>query len=175
MFGNSAAVLVSNPERWPMISDATSNEKVRLARLFSSKKSKAQQKKIDFKFASVPDFVDWWHSQFTVQSGSCAYCQTSIVVIANLIKAEHLSVRKVRGGACRGPVLELDRKDPKGPYAPANCALACYYCNNDKSYIYDGDTYRQFFGPARKKHFEFLAAKHLGKSGQIDIQAPSTG
>ncbi|WP_143275302.1 hypothetical protein [Bradyrhizobium canariense] len=52
---------------------------------------------------------------------------------------------------------ELERKNPDAGYSPENCTLICYYCNNDKSYVYSEDEYRQFFAPARARHFDYLA------------------
>lgn len=139
---------------------AVCDDALRLVKLFNSKKSAAKKKNVGFEFEGVTDFVNWWQGQET----KCSYCETSIAIIARLIEGQHLPARNVRGEARRGPVLELDRKDPKGPYSKENCALACYYCNNDKSYIYDSDSYRKFFGPARRRHFDFLAAQCLNSS-----------
>jgi hypothetical protein len=44
-------------------------------------------------------------------------------------------------------------------YSPNNCVLACYYCNNDKSYITNGDDYKINFGKNRKKYFRMLMNK----------------
>ncbi|WP_347265460.1 hypothetical protein, partial [Nitrobacter sp.] len=110
---------------------------------------------IDFQFESADDFVNWWREQ----PAECAYCQTPIVLVKKLIEAGRLTVRKVKGEGVRGPVLELDRMDPKRPYSRLNCALACYCCNNDKSYIYDAKTYREYFGPSRNRHFRDLEAQ----------------
>lgn len=143
-----------------MTSSLLKEDVYRLSKLFSSKKSAARTKGVRFEFKDVNDFVSWWQSEFDIQNRACAYCRTRIDLIACLIEKHDLPARKLRGGAYRGPVLELDRKDPKGPYSKENCALVCYYCNNDKSYTYDAATYEEFFGPSRKRHFDVLAAKY---------------
>ena len=56
----------------------------------------------------------------------------------------------------RGPVLEIDKKINDKPYSPENCVLACYYCNNDKSYTLDADDYKKFFGMAHNDYFQYL-------------------
>jgi hypothetical protein len=48
-------------------------------------------------------------------------------------------------GTNRGVWLEVDRIDPNGLYSRDNCVLCCYFCNNDKSDVFAGDQYVQFF------------------------------
>ena len=40
-------------------------------------------------------------------------------------------------GRTRGVWLEIDRKKPKESYSEDNCVLACYFCNNDKSDVFE--------------------------------------
>jgi len=108
-------------------------------------------------FSSSTELVDWWIKKFEEQDGCCAYCETSIGLINELINAGLLRTRKVNSNGKRGPCLELERKNPNAGYSPENCTLICYYCNNDKSYVYSEDEYRKFFAPARARHFEYLA------------------
>ena len=61
--------------------------------------------------------------------------------------------RKVGYGE-RGPVLEIDKGDNEKGYTKDNCVLACYYCNNDKSYIFGYDDYKKHFGKNRKTFFD---------------------
>ncbi len=48
--------------------------------------------------------------------------------------------------------LEVDRIKPKDAYSEKNCVLACYFCNNDKSDVFDGEDYKLFF----QNRFKFL-------------------
>jgi hypothetical protein len=75
-----------------------------------------------------------------------------------LIDSKKLKTRKTKYG-CRGPVLEIDKKENDRGYYPDNCVLACYYCNNDKSYITDSDDYKVNFGGNRKRYFCKLKEK----------------
>lgn len=102
-------------------------------------------------------------NQFNAQKGCCAYCETSIELIRRIIEAARndktvfYRFRGTRGGGIRGESLEVERRDPDAGYNPANCSLACYFCNNDKSNVYTESDYQTFFGPARKRHFQHLA------------------
>ena len=108
-------------------------------------------------FSNAAELVDWWMNKLNEQNGCCAYCEISIGLISELIDAGLLKARKVNTDGKRGPCLELERKNADRGYSPENCALICYYCNNDKSYVYSEDEYRQFFAPARTRHFQHLA------------------
>jgi hypothetical protein len=125
-----------------------SHERSRVRKLYSRKKHVG--------FASHAELADWWIMKIEEQKGCCAYCLTSIGLINKLINAGLLKTRNANGGQ-RGPCLELERKNASGRYTRENCALICYYCNNDKSYIYSEDEYRKFFAPARASHFKYLA------------------
>lgn len=71
-----------------------------------------------------------------------------------------MKARNTRGEGSRGKNLELERRNAEESYNAENCALVCYYCNNDKSYIYSHVEYKKHFGPARKEHFQSLAKEH---------------
>ncbi len=124
-------------------------EAERVGKLFSTKHRPG--------FANKNEFHAWWMKQNDLQDGKCFYCCTPLNLIQQLIGDKKLAVRKI-GWGVRGKCFELDRKDSAKPYEPDNCVLACYYCNNDKSYIYDWQQYKKFFGPNRRLHFEALAA-----------------
>jgi hypothetical protein len=109
-------------------------------------------------FPNAQAFSDWWMSKLTEQNGCCIYCETPIGLIRKLIEGQLLNKRKV-GYGFRGPYLELERKEARGIYDANNCALSCYYCNNDKSYIYSEDEYKEFFAPAKRRHFSHLAQR----------------
>jgi hypothetical protein len=112
-------------------------------------------------FLNCGEFATWWLERFVEQDGCCAYCKTSIFQIRWLIDQGAIRTRKVGGNGYRGYNLELDRKNPDRGYSRQNCVLICYYCNNDKSYIYPADQYEQLFGAARRLHFESLAGALL--------------
>ena len=100
-------------------------------------------------FGKKYDFTNWYVGKLKKQKAKCAYCETDIRVFSNLIDNELLQGRRVPGGGLCGTNLEIDRDDPFGTYGAENCHLVCYYCNNDKSYTLDSDTYKRFFGQAR--------------------------
>ena len=100
-------------------------------------------------------FCAWYKNQLQTQDFRCHYCETSIFDINRLIDAGKLKTRKT-GYGVRGRTLEIDKKENDLGYIEMNCVLSCYYCNNDKSYIFDDETYKQFFGPAKRKYFESL-------------------
>jgi len=126
------------------------SELKRIAKLYSKKHKKG--------FPTKDSFIDWYSKQIQCQNFRCYYCETSIVDIKSLIDKGKLKTRKTRYGV-RGPVLEIDRKENDRGYYPDNCVLACYYCNNDKSYITDSDDYKVNFGKNRKKYFCMLMEK----------------
>lgn len=111
-----------------------------------------QIKHIDF--GGKIELADWYVEKLKEQDYKCHYCKTSIHTINELIDSEKLPSRKVRGGGKRGPVLEIDKQGDY--YSKDNCVLACYYCNNDKSYIASKEDYEKYFGKNRKIYFEML-------------------
>ena len=110
-------------------------------------------------FQSKHHLSAWYGAQLRLQECKCHYCETSILDIKRLIQRGLLATRAVGGGGARGPVLEIDKKSNHLGYTEDNCVLACYYCNNDKSYIFDTDDYKRFYGPARHEHFAHLIAQ----------------
>ena len=88
-------------------------------------------------FIDFNDFLDW----FQEQPLQCDYC--GLRFPQNGI---------VGRGTNRGVWLEFDRLEPNGLYSRNNCVLACYFCNNDKSDVFDGQSYRLFF----KNRVEYL-------------------
>ena len=100
------------------------------------------------------NFASWYVKKLKEQNCACYYCKTSIHDINLLIAAGKLKTRKVRGEGKRGPVLEIDKQGET--YDEKDCVLACYYCNNDKSYTTNGDDYGKYFGANRKRYFDEL-------------------
>lgn len=105
-------------------------------------------------FANKLDLADWYVGQLKQFNCRCYFCETSILDINKLIEEGLLKTRAVRGKGKRGPVLEIDKNDKF--YSKDLCVLACYYCNNDKSYTTSAKDYKQFFGEARRKYFDYL-------------------
>lgn len=130
-----------------MIEAFLKSEKERALNLFSAKHR--------IGFRSKEDFVKWYLEKLAAQNYCCYYCETSIFTIRELIEKEKLKARRTGYGS-RGPVLEIDKKVNSEGYNRDNCVLSCYYCNNDKSSIFNGDEYKTHFGANRKKHFHYL-------------------
>lgn len=107
-------------------------------------------------FGDATGLAHWFVAQLKDNDCQCYYCETSIHDINILIDAGLLKERKI-GYGFRGRILEIDKND--STYIKENCVLACYYCNNDKSYITDKIDYKTYFGANRKKYFELLIEK----------------
>lgn len=105
-------------------------------------------------FASLEDFLTWYHNQ----EKKCHYCgltelQSQEIVVLGLLKSNRFPQNGLTGqGQARGMWLEVDRIKPKKTYSERNCVLACYFCNNDKSDVFDGEDYKLFF----QNRFQFL-------------------
>lgn len=95
----------------------------------------------DFKF-----FYNWYNKQ----DRKCYYCGIDEHKVADLFEKKILKSKRRRGDR-----LEIDKKDPNGLYSEENCVLSCYFCNNDKSDIFDDIEYVKFF-QNRKKYLEDL-------------------
>ena len=88
-------------------------------------------------WTSVAKFVAWYLGKSQI----CYYCKSTLQKIVEF----HNS--KDHGRYNRGILLEVDRKKDKH-YTPANCVLACYYCNNAKSDIFAAKEFEDEIGPA---------------------------
>ena len=105
-------------------------------------------------FTSFDDFLTWYNNNEKI----CHYCgltemQSQEIVVKGLLKSNRFPQNGLTGqGKARGMWLEVDRIKPKEPYSENNCVLACYFCNNDKSDVFNGDDYKLFF----QNRFEFL-------------------
>lgn len=86
-------------------------------------------------------FYKWYIRQYEKQQGCCHYCQTKEHVIATLLEKKYPARKRLN----RGNHLEIDRLNPKiTAYSPENCVLSCYFCNNDKSDIFDEKEYLDY-------------------------------
>ncbi|MFC7772478.1 hypothetical protein [Flavobacterium sp. GCM10027622] len=106
-----------------------------------------------FSYNNRDAFANWYVEQLKKYECRCYYCETSIHDIKRLIDAKVLKTRAVRGNGSRGSVLEIDKDNI---YSKDTCVLACYYCNNDKSYTLEKEDYKIYFGENRKKYFKKL-------------------
>lgn len=103
----------------------------RIIRLYDNKKNIPT-----FKFKSKEDFITWYVDTKSKQNNCCFYCKTNQSIISSNIMT--LTKRP------RGRHLEVERKDSKNnTYDENNCVLACYFCNNAKSDVFNEDE----FGP----------------------------
>lgn len=115
--------------------------KEKLRSNFNSRKDRSEG---DFK--SFDLFYEW----YTNEPKICYYCGITeqecqeIVVTGKLTSARFPIYGELSRGHARGMWLEVDRKMPKGPYSKENCVLCCYFCNNDKSDVFEGDEYKKF-------------------------------
>ena len=79
-------------------------------------------------FQGFKAFNDWYSSQERV----CTYCGIDEETVSWLFRNDP-KFRDTKRGKIRGHRLEIDKINPLEPYSKDNCALACYFCNNDKS------------------------------------------
>jgi hypothetical protein len=109
-------------------------------------------------FASPIEFFHWWLSAWNIQKGCCIYCESKFADIDKAIKSGKLNTRAINGGV-RGPFPEIERLNGfkcSNVYSASNCALICYYCNNDKSNVYNNEDYKKFIAPAKKQYLDHL-------------------
>ena len=71
------------------------------------------------------------------------------IINNGLLKSKRFFVEK---NGNRGKYLEVDRKEPNGPYSKDNCVLSCYFCNNDKSDIFTESQYDELNGNNKSNH-----------------------
>ena len=94
-----------------------------------------------FSFPDFNSFYKWYISQYQTQKGECYYCGTSEKVIAELFEKKFHNRKRTT----RGKHLEIQRRDlTDNLYNKENCVLACYFCNNDKSDIFDEHEYCEY-------------------------------
>ncbi len=110
---------------------------------FSNKKS---SKLLEIEFNKFKDFKIWYDKK----DKKCFYCglteeASQEIVYKGLLKSNRFPLKgKITRGVNRAYWLEIDRKNPKGKYSRANCVLSCYFCNNDKSDVFNATQYRAF-------------------------------
>lgn len=68
------------------------------------------------------------------------------IVMTGLLKSKRFPQQGLIGrGTARGVFLEVDKLNPLENYSSENSVLCCYFCNNDKSDVFHGEHYRDFF------------------------------
>jgi hypothetical protein len=105
---------------------------------------KRRQEKMGF--STFESFEKWYCNQ----PKHCHYCQIEEAIVQEIVMQGLLTSARFpkKGlkarGRNRGKWLEVDRKQPKESYIAENCVLACYFCNNDKSDVFDEIKYKNF-------------------------------
>lgn len=110
------------------------------------------------KYWTREEFVRWYAKQYSEQEGRCHYCDIYQEDIEKLVRGEKIKSKrfKRKNKFVRGITLEVERLDPEKEYNPANCKLACYFCNNDKSDIISEEHYIRFFKESRQNYINYL-------------------
>ena len=97
-------------------------------------------------FISYTDFKDWYDNK----PKECFYCclkeeDSQKIVHNGILTSIRFPINgDVKQGVNRAYWLEVDKKDPKGIYSRENCELSCYFCNNDKSDVFNHIQYKEF-------------------------------
>lgn len=108
-------------------------------------------------FDNFEDFLNWYNSQEKI----CKYCnlteiESQKIVITGVLTSNRFPQNGIIGrGTSRGVWLEVDRLNPKGKYSRENSVLCCYFCNNDKSDVFNNEDYLKF----QNDRLGFLKAK----------------
>jgi len=98
-------------------------------------------------FGSLDDFINWYNEQDLI----CNYCGLSEIEMQEISMTGILTSNRfpqngiIGQGTNRAVWLEVDRIESNGLYSRDNCVLCCYFCNNDKSDVFDGNQYSRFF------------------------------
>lgn len=97
-------------------------------------------------FESFDDFLSWYN----LQKKECFYCGIEENVVQEIVMTGILNSARfpnkgiIARGKNRGVWLEVDRIEPKENYSRDNCVLSCYFCNNDKSDVFNAESYNKF-------------------------------
>lgn len=97
-------------------------------------------------FTNFEEFYSWYVNT----EKKCHYCglkeiESQEIVMRGLLKSNRFPQNgKIKRGQARGVWLEIDRRKPKEKYSLKNVVLCCYFCNNDKSDVFDEAQYKSF-------------------------------
>ncbi len=109
---------------------------------FNEKKRKSLNDFNDF-----DDFFEWYESKEKV----CYFCgikeeESQKIVELGILKSNRFPQDGViKQGNSRGVWLEFGRLNPERKHSRSNTILCCYFCHNDKSDVFPGESYREFF------------------------------
>lgn len=98
-------------------------------------------------FDSFDDFHIWYQEQDLV----CNYCgltesESQEISMTGILTSNRFPQNGIVGqGTSRAVWLEVDRLTPNGLYSRDNSVMCCYFCNNDKSDVFGGNEYTNFF------------------------------
>lgn len=95
-------------------------------------------------FGSFDKFYHWYKDE----PRECFYCgltEADSALYYELIKEDRTKYGK--GDSTRGKTLEIDRKENKKGYNGENCEIACYYCNNAKSDVFEWQIFKRNIAP----------------------------
>lgn len=115
----------------------------------------ARKRRDDPHTFTLQEFCQFYGEDEPAHSRCCHYCSLSERQIAELISGGEIVTKRL---VTRGRTMEVDRKDPEGPYSIANVVLCCYWCNNAKT---DEFAYDEFLGIA--KAFKLVWIQRLKK------------
>jgi hypothetical protein len=97
-------------------------------------------------FEDLTDFRAWYDKKIK----ACFYCglteaESQEIVHNGLLVSKRFPLGgNTDRGVNRGYWLEIDKKNPRGIYSKENCELSCYFCNNDKSDVFNDEQYGEF-------------------------------
>lgn len=98
-------------------------------------------------FLNFDDFLNWYNNQELF----CNYCglteaESQEISMRSILTSNRFPQNGIIGqGKSRAIWLEVDRINPNSNYSRENSVLCCYFCNNDKSDVFSGEMYSQFF------------------------------
>ncbi|GAA4728767.1 hypothetical protein [Flavisolibacter ginsenosidimutans] len=93
---------------------------------------------------------DTFQNWYVTNATSCHYCGLTASESQQIVRNRKLTSKrfpqngKHGRGTSRGMWLEVDRYNPNGKYEIGNIVPSCYFCNNDKSDVFQGDDYKKF-------------------------------
>ena len=101
---------------------------------------------------SKPDFCKWYKEESSKNKvgRQCSYCSISEKDSQQYYNCID-PIRTLYGKgkkSTRGKTLEIDREKSDVGYVDGNLVLACYYCNNAKSDVFEALEFREKIGPA---------------------------
>jgi hypothetical protein len=96
----------------------------------ASKRYSSLQSRVEYNLEDYWDreeFIDW----YITKEKKCCYCGCTMDELTAFYKSD-----KSKRKRTRGQNLEIERKEDE-KYSENNCDLACYWCNNAKSDVFD--------------------------------------